>query len=395
MSVTSLLNELADIGADPSGGYSRLAWTDADASCREWFVSQSQARGLELETDRNGNLWAWRAPSAAGDALVIGSHLDSVPRGGAFDGPLGIASAFAALDALVELDGFAPSRPLAIVAFADEEGARFGVACAGSRLMTGAIEPDAFRALRDADGVTTVEAMRRAGQSPEHLGRDDERLTRIGHFIELHIEQGHLPTSAGADGLTAESPVGLATEIWPHGRWRVDFVGQQNHAGTTRLVDRDDPMLALGRLIVEVREVAEAAGILATVGKVRVTPGAVNAIPGAATAWVDARGSDEARVRAAVAQLGEGATLESWTPATLFDERFSRQLHSAVGGVLPRLPSGAGHDAGILSLAGIPSAMIIVRNPSGISHAPEEFAEDADCERGVATLAAAIRHLTA
>jgi len=392
VSVTSLLNELSDIGTDPRGGYNRLAWTDADTSCREWFVSQSKVRGLDVETDRNGNLWAWLNPSAPGDALVIGSHLDSVPRGGAFDGPLGIASAFAALDALTD---FAPSRPVAIVAFADEEGARFGLACAGSRLLTGAIEPDVFRALTDSDGVTTAEAIRRAGPAPEHLGRDDERLKRIGHFIELHVEQGHMPTSAGVDGLTAGSPLGLVTEIWPHGRWRVDLVGRQNHAGTTRLVDRDDPMLGLGRLIIDVRDVAEAAGILATVGKVQVIPGAVNAIPSAATAWIDARGSDESRVRAAIARIGGNSTLESWTPATPFDDRFTSELASTVGGELPLLPSGAGHDAGILSLAGIPTAMIIVRNPSGISHAPEEFAEDADCELGVAALATAIRHLTA
>ncbi|MBW4031036.1 MAG: allantoate amidohydrolase [Acidobacteria bacterium] len=387
-----MLNELSDIGTNPSGGYNRLAWTHADASCREWFVSHARARGLDVETDRNGNLWAWLNPSAPGDALVIGSHLDSVPRGGAFDGPLGIASAFAALDALQD---FVPSRPVAIAVFADEEGARFGLACAGSRLLTGAIEPDVFRALTDSDGVTTAEAMRRAGLAPEHLGRDDELLKRIGHFIELHVEQGHLPTSAGVDGLTTGSPLGLATEIWPHGRWRVDLVGQQNHAGTTRLGDRHDPMLDLGRLIVDVRDVAEEVGILATVGKVRVTPGAVNAIPSAATAWIDARGSDESRVRAAIARMGRDSTLESWTPSTPFDDRFASELASAVGGELPLLPSGAGHDAGILALAGIPTAMIIVRNPSGISHAPEEFAEDADCELGVAALATAIRHLTA
>lgn len=392
MNVTSLLNELSDIGTNPSGGYNRLAWTHDDANCREWFVSHARARGLDVETDRNGNLWAWLNPSAPGDALVIGSHLDSVPRGGAFDGPLGIASAFAALDALQD---FVPSRCVAIVVFADEEGARFGRACAGSRLLTGAIEPDVFRALTDSDGVTTAEAVRRAGVAPEHLGRDDERLKRIGHFIELHVEQGHMPTSKGVDGLTAGSPLGLATEIWPHGRWRVDLIGQQNHAGTTRLGDRHDPMLDLGRLIVDVRDVAEEVGILATVGKVRVNPGAVNAIPSAATAWIDARGSNESRVWAAIARIGRDSTLESWTPSTPFDDRFASELASSVGGELPRLPSGAGHDAGILSLAGIPTAMIIVRNPSGISHAPEEFAEDADCELGVAALATAIRHLAA
>jgi N-carbamoyl-L-amino-acid hydrolase len=388
VSVVSLLAELKDVGASRAGGYDRLAWTSADSDCRAWFVASAEARGLDVETDRNGNLWAWLNPSLPGKALVVGSHLDSVPRGGAFDGPLGVASAFAALD---ELGDFIPSRPIAIVAFADEEGARFGVACAGSRLLTGALAADTFRSLTDAGGVTTAEAMTKAGQAPDHLGPDPERLACIGEFIELHVEQGHLTTSAGVDGLTPDAPLGLATEIWPHGRWRVDLVGQQNHAGTTRLADRRDPMLELARVILDVRAAAEARGILATVGKLHVSPGAVNAIPGSVSAWIDARGADENAVTQAMAEIGRDAALESWTPSTPFDTDFVREIGAALGGSLPLLPSGAGHDAGVLALAAIPTAMILVRNPSGISHAPEEYAEDADCERGVTALAAAIR----
>ena len=394
MTVGLLLGELSSVGVAPAGGFTRLAWTDADAQCREWFVQNANARGLDVEIDRNGNLWAWLHQHAPGKALVVGSHLDSVPNGGAFDGPLGLASAFAALD-LLDDEGFTPSRPLAIVAFADEEGSRFGVACAGSRLMTGSLDPDRFRALTDNDGVTAADAMRAAGFDARSAGADSERLSRIGAYLELHVEQGHLTTSAGVDGLTEDAPLGLATEIWPHGRWRVDLLGQQNHAGTTRLSDRRDPMLALAGVILEVRRAAEANGVLATVGKVRVSPGAVNAIPGAASAWIDARGDAEARVRSAIAQLEHESDLvaieESWTSATVFDERFTESLASAIGRELPRLPSGAGHDAGVLALAGIPSAMILVRNPSGISHAPEEFAEEDDVERGVVALAAAIR----
>jgi N-carbamoyl-L-amino-acid hydrolase len=395
VSVVSLLGELSNVGVGQSGGYDRLAWTTADAQCREWFVQNAVARGLDVETDRNGNLWAWSHPELAGQALVLGSHLDSVPRGGAFDGPLGIASAFAALDAL---GTFTPSRPVAVVAFADEEGSRFGVACAGSRLMTGSLAADAARGLADADGVTMGEAMDAAGIASRMLGPDLDRLARIGEYVELHVEQGHLATSAGVDGLQTDAPLGLATEIWPHGRWRVDLVGQQNHAGTTRIADRRDPMLGLADVIREVRAAAERAGVLGTVGKVRVSPGAVNAIPGSVSAWVDARGASEAAVRAALAEVvsttGHQLVEESWTPATRFDEGFAARLASAVGTDVPLLPSGAGHDAGVLALAGIPTAMILVRNPSGISHAPEEYAEDADCERGVVALAEVVRTLT-
>jgi beta-ureidopropionase / N-carbamoyl-L-amino-acid hydrolase len=395
-----LLDQLVTVGRNPvSGGYDRSAWTAADSDCRDWFRQQADALGLNVELDRNGNLWAWWCPEAAGSALALGSHLDSVPSGGAFDGPLGIASAFAAIGA-VQRDGVVPARPVAVVAFADEEGARFGVACTGSRLMTGALPAEQARGLVDVDGITLPEAMMAAGADPARLGADPERLSRIGEFLELHIEQGHLPTGSGAHGLAqAESPLGLATGIWPHGRWRIDITGQQNHAGTTGLSGRDDPMIRLAEVILAVRETAETAGALATVGKIAVHPGAVNAIPGKASAWIDARATDEKAVRGVIADVmertGVVAVEESWTAPTPFDTALigdlADQLLAETGRDLPRLPSGAGHDAGVVALAGVPSAMILVRNPSGISHAPEEFAADADCEAGVAALAAVIR----
>lgn len=398
MSVGSLLGELSGIGASRSGGYERAAWTTADADCRSWFSQAAESRGLSLETDRNGNLWAWRGAELPGSAMVVGSHLDSVPNGGAYDGPLGIASAFAAIDAL-DATGFVASRPLAIVAFADEEGARFGLACTGSRLLTGALAPHDARVLTDVDGVTMAEAMSAAGIDPRHLGADRERLDRIGEFVELHVEQGHLRTSQGHDGLTPDAPLGIATEIWPHGRWRVDIAGEQNHAGTTRLLDRRDPMLGLARVILSARAAAERAGVLATVGRVTVHPGAVNAIPGSVSAWVDARGASEDAVRAALADLaaetGQALAQESWTAPTPFPAALAQELRVIIAEQtsreVPLLPSGAGHDAGVLALAGVPTAMILVRNPTGISHAPEEFAEDDDCERGVSALAAVIR----
>ena len=148
-----------------------------------------------------------------------------MPDGGAFDGPLGVVWALAAVDQLRQ-DGFAPARPIGVVNFADEEGARFGVACAGSRLITGALGADRARGLSDVDGVTMAEAMRRAGRDPGTLGRDDETLARIGAFVELHVEQGRGLVDLG-------QPVGVGSDIWPHGRWRVDVPGEANHAGTT------------------------------------------------------------------------------------------------------------------------------------------------------------------
>jgi N-carbamoyl-L-amino-acid hydrolase len=392
--------ELEGIGRARSGGYRRYAWTREDALLREWFAGEAAARGLTLTTDRAGNQWAWWGdPDADGPGLVLGSHLDSVPDGGAFDGPLGVVSAFAALDALRER-GHTPTRPVAVAHFGDEEGARFGVACAGSRLLTGALDADRARALADADGVPMAEAMARAGHDPGQVGPDREALRRVGAFVELHVEQGR----ALAD---LDRPVAVGTGIWPHGRWRVELPGEANHAGTTRLADRRDPMLGLAEVVLAARAAAVRHEALATCGKVAVAPNGVNAIPSAVTVWLDARGADAARVRAVVADVEtaaapHGGTVaeESWTPDTAFDPDLAARLAGLPGaadgddGTAPLLLTGAGHDAGILAAAGIPTAMLFVRNPTGVSHSPAEHAERPDCLAGVDALATVLTELT-
>ncbi len=382
--------DLADIGRNArTGGYRRYAWTREDAALREWFAGEASARGLEVVEDRAGNQWAWHGDPDDEAGLVVGSHLDSVPDGGAYDGPLGVVSAFAALDAL-RGNGFVPARPLAIVNFGDEEGARFGVACAGSRLVTGGLTPDRARALTDADGVTMAEAMTRAGRAPTGLGRDDETLRRVAQFVELHVEQGR--------GLAdVDRAVGVASAIRPHGRWRIDLPGQANHAGTTLLPDRADAMLSYATVVLAARAAAERHGALATCGKVRVDPNGVNAIAAHVTGWLDARAPEAEQVRAVVADvtalaagLGGRVTEESWSDATAFPtpERLAALLDDA-----PVLDTGAGHDAGILAAAAIPAAMLFVRNPTGISHSPAEQAEPADCQAGVDALATVIEAL--
>ncbi|TKA10119.1 allantoate amidohydrolase [Actinacidiphila oryziradicis] len=371
-------------------GYRRYAWTGADADCRAWFRAQAQSRGLTYETDRNGNQWAWLGDPAAGDAVVTGSHLDSVPDGGAFDGPLGIVSSFAALDEL-RTRAARPPRPLAIVNFGDEEGARFGLACVGSRLASGALGAAQAHALRDADGVTLAGAMEHAGHDPEAIGPDPERLARIGAFVELHVEQGR--ALAGTD-----HAVGVASAIWPHGRWRFDFHGEANHAGTTRLEDRRDPMLTYAGTVLAARERARLAGALATFGKVSVEPNGVNAIASLVRGWLDSRAADEdtlaevvAGIERAAVERGAGdgvrvrVTRESFTPVVEFAHGLRDELAKLLGGA-PVLPTGAGHDAGILS-ASLPTAMLFVRNPTGVSHSPAESATEDDCLAGVTALA--------
>jgi N-carbamoyl-L-amino-acid hydrolase len=383
--------DLHPVGRDPrSGGYRRFAWTAADAELREWFAGEAAARGLDLTSDRAGNLWAWWGdPDADGPGLVVGSHLDSVPDGGAFDGPLGVVSALAALDAL-RGRGWTPRRPLGVAVFADEEGARFGVACAGSRIITGALDPDRARSLADTDGTTVADAMAAAGHDPAQVGPDAATLARVGTFVELHVEQGRALVDA-----PDEAAVGVASAIWPHGRWRLDLRGRADHAGTTRLEDRDDPMLHLADAIAAARDAARRHGALATIGKLRVHPNGVNAIPAAVTAWLDARGPVERDVRDVVAAVGAAAgsdpVEESWTGPTAFDAGLRDRLAALLAA--PVLPTGAGHDAGILAAAGIPTAMLFVRNPTGVSHSPEEHADPADCHRGVEALARVVEEL--
>ncbi|MEV4740352.1 allantoate amidohydrolase [Streptomyces sp. NPDC049555] len=383
--------DLAPIGrSSDSGGYRRFAWTGADGDCRSWFRSQAEQRGLTYEVDRNGNQWAWLGDPAAGDAVVTGSHLDSVPDGGAFDGPLGVVSSFAALDEL-RARGAAPTRPLAVVNFGDEEGARFGLACVGSRLTAGQLTPQAARELRDADGVSLPQAMERAGYDPDAIGADPERLARIGAFVELHVEQGR--ALAGTP-----HAVGVASAIWPHGRWRFDFRGEANHAGTTRIEDRRDPMLTYANTVLAARKKAHLAGALATFGKVAVEPNGVNAIASLVRGWLDSRAADEETLAAVVAEIERAAnergardgvevtvTRESFTPVVEFAHGLRDELAKLLGGV-PVLPTGAGHDAGILSAA-VPTAMLFVRNPTGVSHSPAETATEDDCVAGVAALA--------
>ncbi|MFJ8282645.1 allantoate amidohydrolase [Streptomyces griseoviridis] len=388
--------ELAPIGRHGgSGGYRRFAWTGADTECRTWFERQAVARGLAYEVDRNGNQWAWLGDPARGDAVVAGSHLDSVPDGGAFDGPLGVVSAFAALDEL-RGRGARFDRPFGIVNFGDEEGARFGLACVGSRLAAGQLTVAAAHALTDADGVTLPQAMAAAGHDPDAIGADRERLDRIGAFVELHVEQGRALDLSG-------DPVGVASAIWPHGRWRFDFRGEANHAGTTRLVDRRDPMLSYAETVLAARREARLAGAVATFGKIAVEPNGVNAVPSLVRGWLDSRAEDQATLDTVVDGIEKAAreyadahgvdldvVRESFTPVVEFDDalrdELARVLGRDTGLKVPVLGTGAGHDAGILS-AVLPTAMLFVRNPTGVSHSPAESATEDDCVAGVRALA--------
>ena len=391
-------SDLAGVGRDRlRGGYSRHAFDDADMQLRQWFIEQAERRGLEVENDRNGNIWAWWGSPGTG-AVVTGSHLDSVPGGGAFDGPLGVVSGLLAVDEL-RVRGVSPARPLAVACFAEEEGGRFGLPCMGSRLMTGAIDADQVRRLHDSDGVSVADAARKVGFDPSTMGPDPARLAAIGTFVELHVEQGRLLQTADAAAV-----VGVGSEILAHGRWRITVTGQGNHAGTTRPADRKDPMIpAAAAVFAARRAITEHEGAVATVGRINPIPGGTNVIASAVQLWLDVR-HESGTVTAAIVDSivgavrdeasAEGCSVmvqrESMVDRVSFDPGLGLQLSELLAA--PVIPTGAGHDAGVLS-AHVPTAMLFVRNPSGVSHAPEEHADAADCLVGIGALADVLENL--
>lgn len=391
----TLLREIEDVGRDPRrGGYSRHVFDDAERTLRDWFVERALRLGLAVSPDRNGNLWAWWGEPGP-DAFVTGSHLDSVPGGGAHDGPLGVVSALAAVEQL-QATGFTPTKPFAIVVFAEEEGSRFGIACLGSRLLSGAISADRAAGLTDAQGRSFGDVARDAAL-PE-FGPDADALARIGVFVELHVEQGK--------GLIdLDAPVAVGSTILEHGRWRIDVRGRGNHAGTTAIGDRRDPMLPAAAAVLAARQAAARhLGSRATIGRLEPVPGGTNVIASRVSAWLDVRADSEqdtrdivAEVAAAVADAAadegcESAVVEeSYSGEVRFDPQLRDRIAATLGGV-PTLPTGAGHDAGVLA-AHVPTAMLFVRNPSGVSHAPDEGADDAAIEAGVGALVRTIEEL--
>ncbi len=395
---TELFDELGAIGLDASQATTRLAWTPEAALAADWFDRTARRLGLDPQTDRNGNRWAWAGSPAAG-AVVTGSHLDSVREGGRFDGALGVVTGLIAVHLLTRrgLDA-----PMAVVSFADEEGGRFDTPTFGSRAMLGSLDVQAILERLDRDGVTLREALQGAGLEPEQLGPDPERLKQIGAFVEVHIEQDTLLTER-------DRPLALGTAILPHGRWRIDLRGEANHAGTTPLAIRRDPMLTLATAVTAARRVAGEQGALATIGKLEVSPNATNAIAERVSLWLDVRAASEAQIERTVEQIvgavrddaaanGVEASVsrESFVAAV----QFSPQLRARVAAILAEhaiddvpMGTGAGHDSGALASA-VPTAMLFVRSATGASHSRRELATIDDCEAGIGALTEVLAALT-
>jgi N-carbamoyl-L-amino-acid hydrolase len=371
---------LAPIGRGPLGT-TRLAWTEEDAATGEWFREQAAGAGLRVERDPAGNLWA--VPDTPPPWWAVGSHLDSVREGGSFDGALGVVAAFeVAARAAKRGAGDAAAAPIAVISFADEEGARFNTPTFGSRALTGVLDLSVLGRV-DREGVRLDDAMRAAGVDPAGIGTAPEWLPRLRGFVELHIDQ---TTELERAGLPAGVVRGLASRM----RLRAEIEGRADHAGTTPPADRRDALAAAARLIVAALD-RSGDGLVATASRIEVEPNALTTVPARASVWLDARSPDADRVdqwRAEVEALDVGLpvalALESRSPGCEFDAGLRSRLVALSEEMGPRAPEMdcyAGHDAGLIA-ARLPAAMVLVRNETGVSHSPSEQVELEDAAFG-------------
>jgi allantoate deiminase len=387
--VVARCRALAAVSEEPDRLTRRFA-TPAMARANALVGGWMAEGGLAVRSDAAGNLVGHRPGTDPGaGTLLLGSHLDTVRDAGAFDGPLGVLGAIAAL---ARLRGGGAELPFAVdvLGFADEEGLRFGTAYLGSRAVAGTFDP-ALLDLTDDDGVTLGAALAAFGGDPAALAAGGGGASRQGErllgYCEIHIEQGPVLEELGA-------PVGVVTAIAGATRAEVRFTGRAGHAGTVPMASRHDAACALADFVLMVEAAGrDTDGLLATVGRLSAHPGAPNVIPGAAVASLDVRHADDAARTAAVAALRRGAEaigadrgiavewqarLES--PAVTVDAGLTARLAAAVARRgLPdvRLPSGAGHDAVALATL-CPVAMLFVRCAGGLSHHPDEAVEPAD-----------------
>jgi allantoate deiminase len=393
-SLAADLEEAARIGAD-DGGVSRFAWTPELAQANEWLVGRLQELGLETEIDAAGNVLG-RWEEGEGTAVLVGSHLDTVPRGGRYDGALGVLAALEVARTLKH-EGISLRRPLWIVSFNDEEGSRFQTGMLGSRAFIGDLDPEDWRRRGVAD------AMAAGGFDFEQLG-EAKAVDRVGAYLELHIEQGPVLEQEGLD-------LGIVSGIAGLLGFRVRLSGEANHAGTTPMASRRDALAGASRIVLELRDEARSRGdMTANVGILTVAPGGFNVIPGTAEFTIDARAGDadtfsraERFVRdtlervAAEEQLELEVTKTHRKPPTPLDPELQELLAeeaAAEGATARSMPSGAGHDAMVLAKH-VPAAMLFVPSRAGISHSPDEYTSPEQCELGARVLARAVRALVA
>ena len=383
---------LAAIGRDPTGGISRPAWSPAHEEARAWLVAQLSAAGLATRVDPAGNVFGRLGKGTP--VVMTGSHIDTVPRGGPLDGALGVLAGLECLRTIAA-SGVRPSRALEVAAFTDEEGRFYGFF--GSRAMTGSLDRKLAERLSDPVGLALPEAMRRAGfelaRAPE-ARRDPQE---IAAYVELHIEQG--PWLEAAD-----LPIGVVEGIVGIRRFRLTFVGQPDHAGTTPMDRRKDAFLTAAEYATKSRELVVRGGegrAVTTIGVVDVRPGVSNIVPERAALVQELRDSEPtvlerltSRTLQAARRVARrrGLVLETEHLMRADPVRMSPRIQTVIESAaaslgLPtrRMPSGAGHDAQVLA-AVADAGMIFVPSQGGRSHRPDEWTDWPALERGANVL---------
>ncbi len=391
--ITRDLAAVNRFGATVAGGAQRLAWTDEEVAARRWLMDECRGLGLTVDQDEAGNVWAHSGRSRA---VFLGSHLDTVPDGGRFDGALGVVSALEVLRAAIET-GLPEAERLGLVCFTDEEGARFGSGMMGSRSVAGTISVEEVTAAVARDGTRLRAVLERHGLEPTRVALAEGRRSRMSAYLELHIEQGAELERAGL-------PVGIVTGIVGLSNWRITVNGMANHAGATLPEDRRDALVPVAALTLAAqRAMRGRPGLVATVGEAWVAGGAPNIVPGRAHCSLDVRSLDRTLLDEAVAEIFAAAERSAEdNRCTLLPQEAKRMdpAHMAAtvmdaldeaarseGIPVTRLPSRAAHDGMHLAHAGVPCGMVFVRSQNGISHAPAEFSSEDDCEAGARVLA--------
>lgn len=402
MRLAGWLGTLAPIGIVPEGGRRRLVFSKEERAAKEQLKQWIANEGFEVEEDAAGNVFGiWRGAAPMLDEVWTGSHVDTVPSGGAFDGALGVLGALEAMASLKE-QGFSPQRTIRLVAFSDEEGARFGKGFFGSRAVMGEIQPEELHSVTDSQGFTIAEAMRADALEPEQLSQ--LQRPQIHGFLELHIEQGKVLESLG---LAAGCVSAIAGPSW----FEVTFTGSSDHAGTTPFALRRDALVGAATWIQQIPIMAQSVSgtAVATVGRVSVSPNGINVVPGEVRLTVDIRDIDEAaRDRVIELVLGAAETIareqglgvrhqESIRIAPVSADESIREVIKQgmreLGFPDQELVSGAGHDSMILGKS-VPFGMIFVRSLDGKSHSPAEWSTLADCLAGVAILKTALERVS-
>ena len=385
------IEELGRIGATARGGLTRVALTDEDRRGRDWLVGRMKDAGLRVTVDQMGNIFGERAGEAALPPVMMGSHADSVPTGGKYDGQLGVLCGLEVIHALND-QRVRTRHPVTLVIFTNEEGARFQPAMIASGVMAGKIAlEDAYNA-RDKDGIRLVDELERIG----YLGAEPCVPRPFRAYLELHIEQGPFLEE---EGLAVGVVEGIVAIAWS----RLTIHGVQDHAGPTPMRIRHDALVAAADVVGRVRGIARERGgdLVTTVGNLVVHPNIVNAIPGRVDLSIDMRDPHDATLDRARAMLDhevrqacerEGVTYQLehyWrVPRTPFDTEVVAAVERAAlatGASYRRILSGAGHDAQYMAAIG-PAGMIFVPSHDGRSHCEEEFTRIEDIEHGANTL---------